>query len=238
MANKAQQGQAMVEALAGLVLLGLLATAALSVARFQWQGLWASHAARTQAFRYALGDRPGNVAAPLSSLPSSSPSLHRGGATPAAASLSRYGGAGLHVTRATQAAGFVGPGGPRAAALRHELKVEDQGMVRAHAAVRVSPHHRHGASLIVRRHAAILADAGHADGDSAAQRRIAASRTAWAAAARGSQAPARQARALLKRIDTGWRRPPPDLDWLGPWSDLVPADRMRRAGTGKAGGQP
>ncbi|CAM3704399.1 Pilus assembly protein [Bordetella sputigena] len=234
MGNKAQHGQAMVEAVAGLAVLGLLATAVLSVARFQWQGLWASHAARTQAFRYALGDRAGDVAAPGSS----SSSLSRGGAVHAAAPLPRYGGANVQVMRAARAADFVGPGGPRAAALRRELGAEDQGMVHALASVRVSPHPHHGTGLIVRRHAAILADAGHADSDSAVQRRIGASRAAWAEAARGSLTPARQAQALLKRIDTGWRRPPPDLDWLGPWSDLVPADRLHRAGTGTAGWRP
>ncbi|ARP81066.1 hypothetical protein CAL12_09565 [Bordetella genomosp. 8] len=202
MTNKAQNGQALVEALVGAALLGLLATAVVSISRFQWQGLRASHAARAQAFCYAAGDR-------------TNPEF-----------------AHVRVTRAEQAADFTGPGGPRAAVLRRELHVEDKGMVRAYAAVDVHPHRHHGAGLILRRHVAILADAGHAVGDDAAQERIAASRAAWATAAGASHAPARQAQALLKRIDTGWRRPPPDLDWLAPWSDVVPADRRDRAGAG------
>ncbi|OZI23639.1 hypothetical protein CAL26_09375 [Bordetella genomosp. 9] len=197
-----QKGQALVEALVGAALLGLLATAVVSVARFQWQGLRASHAARAQAFRYAAGDRAGHEFAHV------------------------------RVTRAAHAADFAGPGGPRAAALRRELQVEDQGMVRAHAAVDVYPHRHHGAGLVLRRHVAILADAGHATGDDAAQRRIAASHAAWATAAGFSHAPARQAQAVLKRIDAGWRRPPPDLDWLAPWSDVVPADRLDRTRAG------
>lgn len=191
-----QRGQAVVEALAGLALLGLLGTAVISVGRFQWHGLQAAHAARVQVFRFALGDRVGSM--------------------------------GVRVTRAAHAADFPGPGGPRALALRRELGVEDGGMVRAEVSTRVAPHRQHGDGWPMRRHAAILADAGHADSDSRAQQRIAASRTAWGDASRASHGPARQAKSLLWRLDQGWRRSAPDLDWLMRWSDLVPADRLDR----------
>jgi hypothetical protein len=200
MAIEAQRGQAVIEALAALALFGLLGTAVISVGRFQWQGLDASLATRSLAFRYALGDR-------------ASGSSH------------------LHVGRANRAADFPGPGGIRAAALRRELGVEDRGMVRADAALRVSPHRQHGDGLILRRHTAILADAGHADSDARVQQRIATSRTAWADAARSSRGAARQAAAQLKGIDRGWGRPAPEFDWLMPWEDLVPADRLDRAGS-------
>jgi hypothetical protein len=65
MAIDSQRGQAVAESLAGLALVVVLATALVSIGRLQWRGLEASHAARAQAFRYAVGDRAA-VAAPLS----------------------------------------------------------------------------------------------------------------------------------------------------------------------------
>ncbi|WP_066634610.1 hypothetical protein [Bordetella sp. H567] len=215
MASEAQRGQALVEALAGLAILGMLGTAVISVGRFQWHGLQASHVARVQVFRFALGDRTGlgegaSVSASAAALPVG-PGLIR-----------------TSVMRARAAADFPGPGGAGAMALRRELGLEDRGMVRADAAVRVFPHRQHGHGWRLRRHAAILADAGHADSDARAQQRIGASRTAWGNAARASHAAAREAKSLLRRVDLGWRRPAPDLDWLMPWSSLVPADRLDR----------
>lgn len=215
MSSKAQQGQAVVESLAGLALLGLLGTAIISVGRLQWHGMEAAHAARVQAFRYAVGDRSDDGGRGLSDT--------RQGAS------ANAGPVRTHVARAAHAADFPGPGGARVAALRKELDVEDRGMVRADAAVRVYPHRQHGDGRVLRRHAAILADAGHATDDPHAQERIASSRTAWRDAARVSHAPARRAKTALQRIDRAWGRPTPDLDWLMPWSDLVPADRLDRA---------
>lgn len=224
MAIDAQRGQAVVEALAGLALLGLVGTAVISVGRFQWHGLEAAHAARAHAFRYAIGDRAPAV-------------LARAPASGRTAPFVQPAVAHMQVLRAAHAADFPGPGGSRAAALRRELGLEDRGMVRVDAAVHVSPHRHHGQGLVLRRHTAILSDAGHADSDARAQQRIAASRTAWGDAARASLGPARQAASLLKRLDQGWGRAAPDLDWLTPWSDLVPADRVK-LGASAAGRRP
>jgi hypothetical protein len=132
-----------------------------------------------------------------------------------------------------RAAGLSGPGGPRFAALRRELGVEDGGMVEMHAAHAVPLHRHHGGQVVVRRHSAILAGAGHAAGDEQTQRRIMSSDAAWGRAARHSLAVAQRTRSRLKDIDRGWARPAPDLDWLSHWADLVPADR--RSGRGGRG---
>ncbi|WP_427185076.1 hypothetical protein ACL598_08410 [Bordetella bronchialis] len=213
-----QRGQAAVEALAGMALLGLLATAAITIGRFQWQGLQAAHAARSQAFRHALGERAAGHGEVAIAHPAA-PAGHSGPVR-------------LRVTRAAHAADFPGPGGPAAAALRHDFGLADRGMVHARASIRGLPHPQHGDGLVLHRHTAILADAGHADGDAATQRRIAAARAAWAGAARASHASARQAAAYWQGLDQGWKRPRPNLDWLSPWSDLVPADRLRSSGRG------
>jgi hypothetical protein len=141
--------------------------------------------------------------------------------------------ASLNVVRSPHAAAFTAPGGPQAAGLRRELGVEDRGMVTARARVAVPLHRQYGDRMILSRHTAILADAGHASDDGQAQRRIAASHVAWGQAARASVAAARQTRARLRDMDAGWARAVPDIDWLTPWDDLVPVDRLDRVGSGK-----
>lgn len=211
MVTDMQRGQALSEALVALALIAILGTAVISVGCLQWGGLEASHAARARAFRYALGDHDKDVSREFSSL----------------------GTASLSITRGRHAASFPGPGGAGAAALRRELGVEDRGIVTARASVAMPLHRHHGDHAVLRRHTSLLADAGHASDDQQAQWRIAMSRVAWGSAARGSLAVARQARAGLKNIDQGWARAMPNFDWLMPWSDLVPADRLDHAGRRK-----
>lgn len=228
MSIETQRGHALAEALAALALIAVLGTAIVSIGRMQWGSLSASHAARLQAFRYAAGDRAAAgtamVAAPLAA---------------SGAFLETYGErftngeVSSSVARGMRPASFSAPGGAALTAIRRELGVEDRGMVTARAAVTVPLHRHHGDLLVVRRHASILADAGHAGDDRQAQRRVAASRTVWGNTARGSLAAARQASSQLKNIDQGWTRETPDLDWLSPWADVVPLDRLDRTGSWK-----
>ncbi|MDX3907665.1 MAG: hypothetical protein QHC78_18400 [Pigmentiphaga sp.] len=76
---------------------------------------------------------------------------------------------------------------------------------------------------------AILGHAGHADGDREAQDRLARAPLAWGSAA---QATARAGKALLPalgRVDAAWNRPLPQFDWLSAWAGVVPADRLEGA---------
>jgi hypothetical protein len=135
--------------------------------------------------------------------------------------------AGIDVSRGSRPAGFMGPGGNPAAALRREWRVEDRGMVTASARFR-SENGPHGwTSPAGRRHTSLLAGAAHARGDRHTQQVVGSSRTAWARAAQPSIRAGRRVAAALRSIDAGWGRELPRFDWLTPWSDLAPAGRVR-----------
>lgn len=68
---------------------------------------------------------------------------------------------------------------------------------------------------------------GHAVSDAQAQLRIGSSGLAWSAAADRSIDLVSQSRVQLQRMDSAWRRPAPDTDWLTRWTGYVPAGLLR-----------
>lgn len=78
----------------------------------------------------------------------------------------------------------------------------------------------------IQRSTSVAMGAGHAYGDDDARRRIGAAPTAWGQAAKHSLSLARSVGGLTASVDAPWRRPAISLDWLSPWTDVVPADRL------------
>lgn len=78
----------------------------------------------------------------------------------------------------------------------------------------------------IQRRTSVAVGAGHAYGDDDARRRIGAAPTAWGRAANHSLSLARSVGGLASRVDAPWRRPSISQDWLSPWADVVPADRL------------
>ncbi len=69
---------------------------------------------------------------------------------------------------------------------------------------------------------------GHGQSDAHIQSHTGSSKTAWSAAAEHSAELVRQAGATMRPVDSPWRRPAPDSDWLTHWAGFVPARLLRR----------
>ncbi|MBB1624946.1 TadE family protein [Achromobacter sp. UMC71] len=78
----------------------------------------------------------------------------------------------------------------------------------------------------IQRRTSVAVGAGHAYGDDDARRRIGAAPTAWGQAAKPSLSLARSVGGLAANVEAPWRRPVISLDWLSPWADVVPAERL------------
>lgn len=78
----------------------------------------------------------------------------------------------------------------------------------------------------IQRRTSVATGAGHADGDDDARRRVGAAPTSWGRAANRSLSLARSVGGAVGRVDAPWGRPAISTDWLSPWADLVPADRV------------
>lgn len=78
----------------------------------------------------------------------------------------------------------------------------------------------------IQRRTSVAVGAGHAYGDDDTRRRIGSAPTAWGRAADHSLSLARSVGGLAARVDAPWRRRAISLDWLSPWADVVPADRL------------
>ncbi|MBB1597688.1 TadE/TadG family type IV pilus assembly protein [Achromobacter sp. UMC46] len=91
---------------------------------------------------------------------------------------------------------------------------------------------RHDALLApsIVRQTRVAIGAGYAHGDADARRRIAGAPTAWRQAERASLAQARRVGAIAQRMDGPWGRAAVSMDWLSPWADLAPADRLGKRG--------
>jgi hypothetical protein len=137
-----------------------------------------------------------------------------------------------HGSRGGGPPAFVQPGGAAAGGLRREWGAEDTGVVTAVKRFRsgIEPDWATGS-----RHTSLLVGAAHASDDAHAYRIIGASRTAWTVAAFPSIQAGKRVAATLHRIDSGWGREAPRFDWLSPWSDLAPAERVRANRTGAGG---
>ena len=211
-ARSSQCGQALAECLVVLGVLAALTAAVALLGDWQWQALRAGHAGRALAFRIAAGERP------LAS------SARRGGEVSA---------------RAWRLSGVAAYGRQEGALrrLRQEWAGPLDGVWQAAASASVATGGgawtaglRLGiAARPLTRHTAVLVGAGHASGDVQTQRRIAMAPTAWRDTAQRSIQAGRSVAARLRGVDRGWQRPAPRFDWLQPWHDLVPANRVQRS---------
>ncbi|WP_313619396.1 pilus assembly protein [Achromobacter sp.] len=86
--------------------------------------------------------------------------------------------------------------------------------------------------LPISRRLSVAGGAGYAHGDADGQRRVGAARTGWSQAGRMSLSEAGRMQRPLERVDAPWGRPKLSLDWLSPWADVVPADRLSKRGDG------
>ena len=81
-------------------------------------------------------------------------------------------------------------------------------------------------SLGVRRQTSLITGAGHATSDANTQQRLATSATGWLSAASLSMQAAKQEKSRMQPVDAVWKRGVLTSDWLRPWADLVPAERI------------
>lgn len=204
-----QAGQALVEALLALAVLGVLFALQGVVGRLQDQALGTGMEARAAAFAVAYG------------LPS------------APAGMRREDEGGLPV-RAR-----LGQDSAAASALRGELLSGTGGLplglVKGEAGVVADLRSLDARRLGIPEWAqkppglssryAILDGAGHADSAEAARKRLAQSASAWTEAAQGTQKAAR-ALSAMERVDAPWGRPRVEEDWLSRWAGKVPGDLL------------
>ena len=131
--------------------------------------------------------------------------------------------AGTDLTGAVQA--FPGPAAGIGGALQDEwfgapqklLSVEVRSLPRAGKAMFEVP---------ISRRISVASGAGYAHGDADAQRRVGASPTGWLQASRVSLAEAGRMQPYVDRVEAPWGRSRLSRDWLSPWADVVPADRL------------
>lgn len=223
-----QAGQALVETLAVLAVLGSLWLGIAWLGRLQDAALQLAHASRRAAFAHA----------------------HQGLAPEALGS----GGDGYldatgHRWRTRRGSNLLAedvhlalePGGAAAgrqpgdavagaADLRRELRLGDSTVWRAVARVQSAGEDGTTGALSdfdhlgldLRRHTAILRGDGAAADDAGAQSTLAGSPRAWSDAAAASRAAGQGALGRIGRVDSAWGRALPDWDWVGPWATAVP----------------
>jgi hypothetical protein len=231
-----QCGQALLEACIMLSLFLLLGFALSWLAGLQDIGLAAQHAGRQLAFMHARGsqdDMHMSIRRHFLSGPAHRWSSINGDVLFDAV----FPASQAHIDSSTALSDHAQPAGaaPHAAELREGWALNDKGIAtaqvsvttrssgRAQAAVGASPaSHVMGASWTLRRHTSVLTDAGHAEDDGAVQKRVAGSRAAWTDSAHASSSLARRMSNRMGAVDSAWKRPLPDQDWLDVWEGAVP----------------
>lgn len=201
--RRRQAGQALVEALLLLPLMGLLVWAVSWVGGLQFSAQQMSQLSRKAAMAGALGKPLGQpLGQPLV------PQESRNGA---------------RLTQRTYA--LTGVVAPRLAALQQEWFGHGLQLLSVHAR---APSWRGQAAgvLPITRHTHVAVGAGHAYGDTDATRRIDHAPTPWRRAERDSLTAAQRVDALARRMDGPWGRPSLQTDWLSPWADVVPTERL------------
>jgi hypothetical protein len=216
-----QRGQAIVEALLMMPLMGVLIWAVSWVGSLQLSAQQMSQASRKAAMAAAMGQ----------------PSIPRDEMTSIA--LNREvepltGVAEQHVAHLQDE--WFGVGlqllSVHAKAQAH-AKSHAKARAMAHAKSRAKPHPLAN-SLVsamtapITRYTRVAVGAGYAHGDKDATHRIAHASTAWRKAERVSVVQARRAESLVSRVDGPWDRPTLQTDWLSAWADVVPTDRLKQ----------
>jgi hypothetical protein len=231
-----QGGQALVETLVVLTVLGSLWLSIAWLGRLQDVGLQLAHASRRAAFAHAhQGLAP--------------EALEPGGDGYLGAPGHRWRNRRGLVFLAGEARLVVESLGPMigrqagdpvagAADLRRELRLGDPTVWRAGAWTWTAGEAETTGGLLdfdrlglgLRRHTAILSGDGAAAGDAETQSILAGSPRAWSAAASASRAAGRVALGRLRGVDAAWGRALPDWDWMGPWTGSVPRPHLRNWG--------
>ena len=81
----------------------------------------------------------------------------------------------------------------------------------------------------IARHTYSFGGTGHGRSDAQVQSHTASSVMAWSDAADRSAELVRQAASRIDRVDSPWRRPVPDTNWLVRWAGFVPAGLLRKS---------
>ena len=81
----------------------------------------------------------------------------------------------------------------------------------------------------IARHTYLLGGTGHGRSDMQVQSHTASSATAWSDVADRSAELARRATERIEPVESPWRRPVPDTDWLARWAGFVPPGLLRRS---------
>ena len=81
----------------------------------------------------------------------------------------------------------------------------------------------------IARHTYLHGGTGDGRSDAQVQSHTASSAMAWSDAAGRSSELIRQAAKRIERVDSPWRRPVPDTDWLVRWTGFVPAGLLRKS---------
>ncbi|HRL21700.1 MAG TPA: pilus assembly protein TadE [Alcaligenes sp.] len=76
--------------------------------------------------------------------------------------------------------------------------------------------------LALTRRSQLMGGAGQAADMRQTRQRLAASPSAWLRASQDSLRAGQASGRAAGPLDSAWGRPLPDLDWLGPWQDVVP----------------
>lgn len=198
-ARRRQAGQALVEALLLLPLMALVIWGAAWVGNLQFSAQQMSQLSRQVAMAGALGQ-------------ASTPTK-----------------AGRELDSRLSA--LPGVAAPRMAVLQREWFGQSLQLLSVHARLPSAigaGAHLPASALAITRHTHVAVGAGHAHGDADAARRIGQAPTAWRQAERNALMAARPVGGVARRMDGPWGRPALQLDWLTPWADVVPTERVDR----------
>lgn len=236
-----QCGQAAIEALVSLLVLGVLWVGVSWLGRIQDMALHASHASRHAAFMAARQEHGTPVSTVLAGAFHAQIHQWRDRKGQALQS-SVYPDIDIRFQRSedTLPAGKDTPHGPQLMQLRNDWLNVDERVLTAHVSLvplisteqdeatgSLLKLHQFDASYpLIRRQTSILTGAGHASDDLSVADRIANSALAWSGPADQAYRLGRRVASVGARVDAGWNRPEPVFDWLRPWAEELPSHHL------------
>lgn len=239
--QKAQSGQAALEALVSMLALAVLWVGVAWLGRIQDVALQASHGARYAAFMATRHDTDTpEVGVRLTSFEGvgNQWSDRRGEALQS----SVYQDISVNFARGSPMAvqDQIGGDGRNLTQLRQDWDSADKGVISAQVSLvpRNVSEHDDDSSLLnlhqfdhsyprISRHTSIMTGSAHSGNDASAADRIADSDLAWSRPARNSYRLGRRVDTVASSVDGGWGRPRPVFDWLQPWAERVPEHHLR-----------
>lgn len=252
MSTPSQRGQALVESLAVLLVLGALWVAIHWLAHYQDMALSATHASRFAAFQAARQVNPISAGAQNVHQPDAADAIglyfsgvaHRWTDRRGVKQLEEEKDVNITWSRAQQLSAEGQPGSisSYASRLRREWSLEDVGILQARVHLSgighstgdrpltegpIGLHFFDSAYPELMRSTSILTHPGHVSTDQAVQQQVAASQLAWASSYGASRAAAQEIMARAEGVDGGWSRAAPRVDWLAPWAGQVPGHLVK-----------